>query len=104
MLDKALKRASRERLESTLRSICTDHPDVLKDVDSALVKTTTVTAPAGRKRRPGHLICVNPGCGAEFDPKTNAAKSCTWHSGEILLAFFYFVQLTWSSAAILIFA
>ena len=87
MLDKALKRESRERLESTLRSVCTDHPAALKDIDSALVKTTTITAPAGGKRRPGHLLCVNPGCDAEFDPTPNSGKSCTWHSGEILLVF-----------------
>jgi hypothetical protein len=87
MLDKALKRASRERLEDTLRLVCANHPAALKDIDSALVRTTTVTAPAGRKKRPGHLICMNPGCDAEYDPVTNGEKSCTWHSGKKLVVF-----------------
>jgi len=53
-------------------------------VESAPVESITATAAADQpsSKRPGSLICVNPGCGADFDVLTNQENSCTWHTGK----------------------
>jgi len=83
VIEEAIKRATRSRLEDTLRNICTAHPEALKDVEDALLDSTKASATAGGIKRPRYLVCVNPGCYAEFDVLNNHEKSCDWHTGRL---------------------
>lgn len=84
-LEEAIESASRARLQSVLRSICSDSKVASRLASKALL--THDDASASKKRKAGdehstlrYEMCIQ--CNEEFDTTTNDKYSCQWHEGK----------------------
>lgn len=81
-LHKAIDRATHDRLQRAVNSVCKTSTDARALFEGALLavpkKSSTSKQSAGRKR-PRFVLCQN--CEEEFDILQNVEDSCKYHPG-----------------------